>query len=146
MRCNIFLGYPSNLISSGLRELILHLVKHKRVACFVTTAGGIEEDFIKYLGSRHLADLYLDGADLRKCGMNSISNPVVPNDNCCKFEDRLTPTLDVMLAEQKASGQVWTLTDGSIGDMIYFHVFRSPGLVMDIVGDIQALNELARTP
>jgi len=36
------------------------------------------------------------------------------------------------------------LTDGSIGDMIYFHSFRSPGLILDIVGDIRALNELAR--
>lgn len=37
------------------------------------------------------------------------------------------------------------MTDGSIGDMIYFHSFKSPGLVLDIVGDIRALNELART-
>jgi deoxyhypusine synthase len=35
------------------------------------------------------------------------------------------------------------LTDGSIGDMVYFHLFRPPGLVMDIVGDVRALNELA---
>jgi deoxyhypusine synthase len=28
--------------------------------------------------------------------------------------------------------------------MIYFHSFRSPGLVLDIVGDIRSLNELAR--
>jgi hypothetical protein len=25
------------------------------------------------------------------------------------------------------------LTDGSLGDMIYFHAFRNPGLVIDIV-------------
>lgn len=37
------------------------------------------------------------------------------------------------------------LTDGSIGDMIYFHSFRSPGLVLDIVQDIRDLNERART-
>ena len=36
------------------------------------------------------------------------------------------------------------LTDGSIGDMIYFHSFKNPGLVLDIVSDIRALNELAR--
>ena len=36
------------------------------------------------------------------------------------------------------------LTDGSIGDMIYFHSFKSPGFVLDIVSDIRALNELAR--
>jgi deoxyhypusine synthase len=107
-RCNIFLGYTSNLISSGLREVILHLVKHKHVAVLVTTAGGIEEDFIKCLGKTYLADFNLDGADLRKRGMNRIGNLIVPNDNYCKFEDWLTPILDAMLAEQKESGEVWT--------------------------------------
>lgn len=27
---------------------------------------------------------------------------------------------------------------------MYFHSFRSPGLIIDIVGDIRALNELSR--
>jgi deoxyhypusine synthase len=83
-------------------------VKHRHVACIVTTAGGIEEDFIKCLGKTYLADFSLDGADLRRRGMNRIGNLVIPNDNYCKFEDWLTPILDSMLAEQKASGQVWT--------------------------------------
>ncbi|KAL1735983.1 DHS-like NAD/FAD-binding domain-containing protein [Schizophyllum commune] len=176
-KCNIFLGYTSNLISSGLREVILHLVKHKHVAALVTTAGGIEEDFIKCLGKTYLADFNLDGADLRRRGMNRIGNLIVPNDNYCKFEDWLTPILDAMLEEQKATGVVWTpstfirrlgkeinneesvyywaykndipvfcpaLTDGSIGDMIYFHSFRSPGLIIDIARDIREINEKAR--
>jgi deoxyhypusine synthase len=107
-RCNIFLGYTSNLISSGLREVILHLVKHKHVAALVTTAGGIEEDFIKCLGKTYLADFSLNGADLRRRGMNRIGNLIVPNDNYCKFEDWLLPILDAMLAEQKETGVVWT--------------------------------------
>ena len=107
-RCNIFLGYTSNLISSGLREIILYLVKHRHVAALVTTAGGIEEDFIKCLGKTYLADFNLDGADLRRRGMNRIGNLIVPNDNYCKFEDWLTPILDQMVAEQKATGDVWT--------------------------------------
>jgi deoxyhypusine synthase len=106
-RCKIFLGYTSNLISSGLREVILHLVKHKHVSALVTTAGGIEEDFIKCLGKTYLADFNLDGAGLRKRGMNRIGNLIVPNDNYCKFEDWLTPILDAMLAEQ-LNGEVWT--------------------------------------
>lgn len=36
------------------------------------------------------------------------------------------------------------LTDGSLGDMLYFHSFRNPGLLIDIVQDIRNLNELAR--
>ena len=107
-RCNVFLGYTSNLISSGLREVILYLVKHKHVSALVTTAGGIEEDFVKCLGKTYLADFNLDGADLRRRGMNRIGNLVVPNDNYCKFEDWLIPLLDKMLAEQKDTGVVWT--------------------------------------
>jgi len=107
-RCNIFLGYTSNLISSGLREVIKYLVKHKHVSAIVTTAGGIEEDFIKCLGKTYLADFRMDGADLRRKGMNRIGNLIVPNDNYCKFEDWLLPILDIMLAEQQASGEVWT--------------------------------------
>ncbi|KAE9410463.1 Deoxyhypusine synthase [Gymnopus androsaceus JB14] len=177
IKCNVFLGYTSNLISSGLRENILYLVKHKHVAAVVTTAGGIEEDFIKCLGDTYLADFNLDGADLRRRGMNRIGNLIIPNDNYCKFEDWLTPILDAMLAEQKETGQVWTpsrfirrlgkeinneesvyywaykndipvfcpaLTDGSIGDMIYFHSFKNPGLILDIVQDIRELNEKSR--
>lgn len=108
VRCNIFLGYTSNLISSGLREVIRFLVKHKHVSAIVTTAGGIEEDFIKCLGKTYLADFSLDGVTLRRKGMNRIGNLIVPNDNYCKFEDWLTPILDVMLAEQKESGIVWS--------------------------------------
>ncbi|KIK65298.1 hypothetical protein GYMLUDRAFT_38740 [Collybiopsis luxurians FD-317 M1] len=176
-KCNVFLGYTSNLISSGLRETILYLVKHKHVAAIVTTAGGIEEDFIKCLGDTYVADFNLDGADLRRKGMNRIGNLIIPNDNYCKFEDWLMPILDSMLAEQKETGQVWTpsrfirrlgkeinneesvyywaykndipvfcpaLTDGSMGDMIYFHSFKNPGLVIDIVQDIRELNEKSR--
>jgi deoxyhypusine synthase len=37
--CTIFLGYTSNIVSSGLRETIRFLVQHKLVDCIVTTAG-----------------------------------------------------------------------------------------------------------
>jgi len=32
------------------------------------------------------------------------------------------------------------LTDGSIGDMIYMHSFKNPGLVVDIAQDIRKIN------
>ena len=47
MRCKVFLGFTSNLISSGVREQIRFLAQHRMVDVIVTTAGGIEEDFIK---------------------------------------------------------------------------------------------------
>ena len=52
----IYLGYTSNMVSSGLRDIFRYLVKNKRVNVIVTTAGGIEEDIIKCLGNFVLGD------------------------------------------------------------------------------------------
>jgi deoxyhypusine synthase len=35
------------------------------------------------------------------------------------------------------------LTDGSLGDMLYFHSFRQPGLVLDILEDLRRINKIA---
>ncbi|XP_037648648.1 deoxyhypusine synthase [Sebastes umbrosus] len=174
--CTIFLGYTSNLISSGVRETIRYLAQHKMVDVIVTTAGGVEEDFIKCMADTFLGDFSMAGKDLRQKGINRIGNLLVPNDNYCKFEDWLMPILDQMLLEQTTEGTHWTpskmihrlgkeinnpdsvyywahknnipvfspaLTDGSLGDMLYFHSFKSPGLVLDIVEDIRRMNSQA---
>jgi len=35
------------------------------------------------------------------------------------------------------------ITDGSVGDMVFFHSFNHPGFVIDLVQDIRALNDTA---
>ncbi|KAL5284652.1 DHPS family protein [Megaselia abdita] len=174
--CTIFLGYTSNIVSSGLRETLRFLVEHKMVDAIVATAGGVEEDFIKCLAPTFVGSFELPGKQLREKGINRIGNLLVPNDNYCKFEDWLMPILDQMLKEQKENGVLWTpskvierlgleindpssiyywaaknkipvfspaLTDGSLGDMMYFHSFRNPGLIVDIVSDLRRLNTMA---
>ncbi|RYP22534.1 hypothetical protein DL765_001592 [Monosporascus sp. GIB2] len=182
-KTTIFLGYTSNMISSGLRGIFRYLVEHKHVSCIVTTAGGIEEDFIKCLGDTYMSSFSAPGAELRSKGLNRIGNLMVPNANYCAFEDWVMPILDNMLEEQEASKGTeseinWTpskvihrlgkeindersvyywaykndipvfcpaLTDGSLGDMLYFHTFKaSPKqLKVDIVEDIRRINTVA---
>ncbi|KAL8790843.1 MAG: hypothetical protein Q9195_006168 [Heterodermia aff. obscurata] len=179
----IFLGYTSNLVSSGLRETLRYLVQHKHVSAIVTTAGGVEEDLIKCLAPTYLGSFSAVGADLREKGMNRIGNLVVPNNNYCAFEDWVVPILDKMLEEQEASKTceeplVWmpstvigrlgkeindessicywayknnipifcpALTDGSFGDMLYFHTFKSSPRFLDIsiTRDIRRINDIA---
>ncbi|XP_014652361.1 PREDICTED: deoxyhypusine synthase isoform X2 [Ceratotherium simum simum] len=174
--CTIFLGYTSNLISSGIRETIRYLVQHNMVDVLVTTAGGVEEDLIKCLAPTYLGEFSLRGKELRENGINRIGNLLVPNDNYCKFEDWLMPILDQMVLEQNTEGVKWTpskmiarlgkeinnpesvyywaqknhipvlspaLTDGSLGDMIFFHSYKNPGLVLDIVEDLKLINTQA---
>lgn len=172
------------MISSGLRETFRYLVQHRHVSAIVTTAGGVEEDFIKCLAPTFLGSFSASGAALRAKGMNRIGNLFVPNNNYCSFEDWVIPVLDKMLEEQeeefKATGErfMWSpsriihrlgkeiddeesvyywaykndipvfcpaLTDGSLGDMLYFHTFKASPLQLgiDIVQDIRKINTLA---
>ncbi|KAI5290542.1 Deoxyhypusine synthase, partial [Ascosphaera aggregata] len=182
-KTTVFLGYTSNLISSGLRETLRYLVQHNHVSAIVTTAGGIEEDFIKCLAPTYLGSFSASGTSLRSKGMNRIGNLIVPNSNYCAFEDWLIPILDKMLEEQESTKDTdesihWTpskiihrlgkeinneesvyywawkndipvfcpaLTDGSLGDMLYFHTFKvSPKQIrVDIVEDVRKINNMA---
>ncbi|XXG80893.1 hypothetical protein AAC387_Pa09g1655 [Persea americana] len=144
VKCKIFLGFTSNLISSGVRETVRFLVEHRMVDVVVTTAGGIEEDLIKCLAPTYRGEFSLCGASLRSEGLNRIGNLLVPNDNYCKFEDWIIPIFEQMLQEQFEENNIPVfcpgLTDGSLGDMLFFHSFCKPGLVIDVVQDIRAMN------
>ncbi|KAH8740311.1 hypothetical protein FG386_001586 [Cryptosporidium ryanae] len=176
VKCTIWLSFTSNMISSGLREMFVYLAKNKLVDVIVTSAGGVEEDFIKVLGSTHLGEFNLKGSELREKGWNRIGNLIVPNENYIKFEEWLQPLLDEMLEIQKNESFNWTpsklinflgkrinsedslyywchkndipvfcpgLTDGSLGDNLFFHSYRNPGLKIDVVEDIKRINDLA---
>lgn len=64
-RCTIFLGYTSNMVSSGVREIIRYLCQHKMIDCIVSSAGGVEEDFIKCLSDFYLGSWNCDDKQLR---------------------------------------------------------------------------------
>ncbi|WUR02918.1 deoxyhypusine synthase (DHYS) [Vairimorpha necatrix] len=95
----IYLGCTSNLISSGLRDIIRFLVQHKHIDVCVITAGGIEEDIIKCLKPTLCADFTYKGEDLRNNGLNRIGNLVIPNENYELFEKWFNESLDELLKD-----------------------------------------------
>lgn len=190
-KATIFLGFTSNQISCGNREIIKYLVKNSLVSAIVCTAGAIEEDIIKCLAPTVVTGSFRPspGLLLRKDGLNRIGNLIIPNDNYCLFEDWLLPHLEEAIQLQKelkcpspdpliedGKSSFWTpstfisflgskikdetsfiywanrnripifspaLTDGSLGDMIFFNSFRDNTLILDIVQDLRSINRMA---
>jgi len=165
----IYLGYTSNLVSSGLRDIFRFLVERKLVSVVVSTAGGIEEDIIKCLGDFKLGSFEASGKELRDKGINRIGNILVPNSRYVKFEEFLQLILEEMYKEKKTispSELIWKLgekindkksiyywawknkiqiycpaiLDGAIGDNVYFFQFKHPDFKIDIVQDITGFN------
>ncbi len=170
----IFLGYTSNMVSSGIREVIKYLVKNKKVNVLVTTAGGVEEDIIKCLGDFILGDFRASGKELREKGINRIGNIFAPNSRYVAFEEFFQPILKELCEEQKKTGKIlsvseliWKLgekinnpasicywawknkikiycpaiTDGALGDNIYFFKFKNPEFKLDVSEDIKEIND-----
>lgn len=166
----IFLGYTSNMVSSGNREIIRYLVEHKKVDVCVTTCGGIEEDIIKCLGDFFLGDFRASGEELRDKGINRIGNIFASNNRYVEFEDFLQPILEEMYQENKVinpSDLIWkmgekindeksicywawknkirifcpAIQDGAIGDNIYFFKFKRKDVIVDIAEDTKRLND-----
>lgn len=107
-KCTIYLGYTSNMVTSGLRDVFRYLVEHKLVDVIVTTAGGVEEDFIKCMKPFMLGDFNADGKTLREKGINRTGNIFVPNSRYCRFEDWVKPILEQIYQEQKETGNIPT--------------------------------------
>jgi len=170
----IYLGYTSNLVSSGLRDVFCYLAKNKMINVIVTTTGGIEEDIIKCLGDFKLGDFKANGKVLRKVGINRIGNIFAPNSRYVEFEKFFQPILEELYSEQKKTGKItipleiiWKLgekindeksiyyqawknkipvycpciTDGALGDNVYFFKFKHPDFNIDITDDLKWFND-----
>ncbi|TSD02546.1 MAG: deoxyhypusine synthase, partial [Parcubacteria group bacterium Athens0714_16] len=97
----IFLGYTSNMVTSGLRDIICYLVKNKLVSAIVTTGGGVEEDIIKVLKPFHIGVFNVSGRSLFEKGINRAGNVFIPNDRYLYFEKFINPFLDRLFEDQK---------------------------------------------
>jgi deoxyhypusine synthase len=166
----IYLGYTSNMVTTGNREIIRFLTEHKKIDVLATTAGGIEEDFIKCLGDFKVGEFNLSGKDLRKKSINRAGNILIPNSRYCKFEEFIIPILKEnknriktpseliwLLGEKinnKESIYYWAwknkipvfcpaIMDGSLGDMIYFFKSSNKDFKLDIVEDTENFNNLS---
>ena len=109
-KATIYLGYTSNLVTSGLREVFKYLAKNKKINVIVTTAGGIEEDIIKCLGDFKLGSFSASGELLNKKGVNRAGNIYIPNARYCEFEEFMTPILEKLYEEQK-KGKIITVSE-----------------------------------
>lgn len=97
----IFLSCTSNMISSGNREIIKFLVKHKHIHAVVMSAGAVEEDIIKCFKPFVIGSFDTPGRALFDKGVGRIGNIFAPYDRYLYFEKFMNPFFDRIYAEMK---------------------------------------------
>ena len=165
-KATIFLSYTSNIVSSGLRDIIRWLAEHKKINYLITTAGGIEEDILKCFGDFYVGNFDVKGRQLFNVGVARIGNLFVPNDRYAAFEQFMDPFLEKIYQKQKIISGVdflrelgktindknsilfWAyknnipvlcpvFSDGALGDMLYFTKQRHPDFTIDVLEDMK---------
>ncbi len=172
----IYFACTSNMVSSGLREIIAQLAEKKLVAAIITTTGSIEEDFMKSMNNFYLGSFDADDELVRKNKINRIGNIFVPDRNYCDFEDWHMKFIDKIVKEKsiiapseyirkmgfelndKKSILYWAarndipifcpgFVDGAIGDHFYFYNRnKARKLVIDTTADVTKLYNMILQP
>jgi deoxyhypusine synthase len=100
-RATIYLSMTSNVISSGLRDVIAFLAKHQKVQVIVTSAGGVEEDLLKCFGPFKVGFFDAPPKALLADAVARIGNIFVPDDGYSSFRGFLTKVFERLYRMQK---------------------------------------------
>jgi len=95
----IYFSFTSNIISSGLRDIITYLVKNKFVSVLCTSAGGIEEDVMKARMPFYLGSFDAKGSLLHDLGILRIGNIYTTEEHYTYFEFFIRKVFSSLLKE-----------------------------------------------
>lgn len=153
----IFLSFTSNMTSSGVRESIKYLVKHKKVNVLVTAAGGVEEDAIKARLPFRIGEFNVKGDALFESGISRIGNIFATNEHYTYFEFFIRKVFD-RLRDEKTKDEYCIIAPSDLAFMmgkiieeeadydkessILYHAYKNnipiycPGIVDGAIGDM----------
>ncbi|WP_435153845.1 deoxyhypusine synthase [Haladaptatus sp. DFWS20] len=97
----IYLTFTSNIVSSGLREVLAYLAREDLVDVMITTSGSITEDVIKTEKPFKMGEWNVDEFEMRKRGINRLGNIFVPSDRYVWLEQYLNDFFPDFFAEEK---------------------------------------------
>jgi deoxyhypusine synthase len=152
----IYLSFTSNMISSGVREIVTYLVKNECISLLCTSCGGVEEDAIKANMPFRIGDFHVKGEVLFDAGVGRIGNIYATNEHYSYFEFFIREVFEELLKQQKEDkkpitpskickmmGKVIGEKEGYNKDGSYLYwAYRNdipvfcPGIVDGAIGDI----------
>jgi deoxyhypusine synthase len=104
--CTVFFSFTSNMVSSGLREVIAQMCREKMVNVIITGIGAVEEDFMKSFAPFELGAFDLDDKKLHSKGINRIGNILVDNKHYIHLEKKLQPFFEKEYQKQQKLGRM----------------------------------------
>ncbi len=77
--CTKFLSFPACIMATGIRGVIVEMVKRNMVDAIITTCGTMDHDLARTWKSYYHGDFLMDDVKLHQEGLNRLGNVLVPN-------------------------------------------------------------------
>jgi deoxyhypusine synthase len=98
----VILSVPAAPFATGLRGIIVQMVKENLVHAIITTCGTLDHDLARTWGAYHHGAFEMDDKDLLKRGVHRLGSVLVPRASYGELlEERLTPLLKELFAKEK---------------------------------------------
>lgn len=99
----ILCSFPAAPIATGLRGVLVELVKRKLVHGLITTSGTLDHDLARTWGAYHHGSFQLDDAELYTKGFHRLGSVLVPRASYGELlEERLREPLSRLFAKAKS--------------------------------------------
>ena len=105
----IFLSFTSNISASGIRGIIIDLVKRKKVHALVVSSGALDEDITRAKMPYLQGTFEADDAELGRKGINRMGSILVPNECYEYLEEKMTEVLNKIYSSN--AGKEFTATE-----------------------------------
>jgi len=100
--CTKFLSFPAAPVATGLRGVLVDMVKEGMVDVIITTCGTLDHDVARSGGHYYQGSFNLDDAKLRRMGYHRLGNVLVPLETYGPaIEKRLQPWLEELYTSGK---------------------------------------------
>lgn len=105
-KAKVFLAFTTNIISSGMREIVAKLCRERKVDVIITAIGSVEEDVMKSFCDFEKCSFEEDDYRLNRLGKNRVGNIIIPNKAYVMLEKKLMPFFEKEYLRQKKEGRM----------------------------------------
>ncbi|MGQ0771585.1 MAG: deoxyhypusine synthase [Nitrososphaerota archaeon] len=170
--CLRFLSFVAAITSTGLRGIIVDMLKKKMFDVVITTCGALDHDIARYFSNYLEGSFTLDDADLLEKNIHRLGNVLVPMDSygpiieekmqmfleaAYKSGKREMSTADItrMIGENLGEGSFlyWAyknnipiivpgIVDGAVGSQIWLFTQKHRDFKLNVVADSELLSSL----
>ncbi|MBU0466522.1 MAG: deoxyhypusine synthase family protein [Nanoarchaeota archaeon] len=102
--CKVFFGLAGAMVPAGMKQIVIDLIRQKKIDVLVTTGANLTHDLIESLGDEHYHCDSWDDEEFHEKGYDRMYNVLMKNEVYVKLENFFEDNWDALKGEKTIKG------------------------------------------